>query len=523
MSELNQEQLDFINRLGIPLEKVFNATGRKRKDYREIMEDNGYILAYGVTPCKPKKHQLRNRFGNCVMCRPDTLSYIKREHEKGYVYVAVSFTESIVKIGASTNCKDRIKNLNVEQYANISDWQLIGYFSTQDMGEVERQIQELFKSYKVKRTYYKNEKETIATEIYQVDLLVVINSIKNLSYNFDFINEALAQKYIKTCDLKDTSNFIAVEIKNIAQNDNATLDNKSNLRIIEQLENKEKTNQKSNVIDKLYQKGYIYIAVSCTECVVKVGTSADYKTCVKNINIQQYGNIDDWVLVGYFYTQNLEEVEQQIKNMLVSYQSKRTFYQDGKLIDVNDIYNVDLLAVINSIKGLNYKLDFIDEYFKESYIQICKSKFSHYRDSTNKNDSFIVQNKSNVKRKKVNNQNRSNQVNNYLDRVNSLDDNIKVFDKKSKKKSRNTKKISKVDFNDLMKRLDNRTINDLSDNHVSDDEQKIITNHPYQVQHINSSRNRNKKERKDNENSISVVKYICISIIVILLIIYFYK
>lgn len=191
MAELSKDQLAFIKLHNIPLDRVFDATGFKTKEYQALMKENDCLVAYGVTPCTDKGHTLRTRHGHCAMCNPKYLAFIKRENTSGDVYVAISLKENLTKIGSASDCKERIKNLNGQNYGNINDWKLVGYFHSDTMGADERKIQRLFTPNQIKRPFNKDGKTVYASEIYKINFLTVIDEIKKLGYNFEFLDISL--------------------------------------------------------------------------------------------------------------------------------------------------------------------------------------------------------------------------------------------------------------------------------------------------------------------------------------------
>lgn len=196
MARLSKENLDFILKNKIPLEEVFDATGLRRKDYLPIMEQNGYRLAYGVTPCEKFGHTLRAKNGDCVICRPMTVSYTKRYREKGYVYIVVSMKHKLFKIGSSKDYEFRENNLNYEKYAGIDDWKLLAYSLQNERALVENKIQSHLRDFQVQRNYSKGDQPVIATEIFDVDITHLLEIIKSLGYIFEFPNQELLSELL---------------------------------------------------------------------------------------------------------------------------------------------------------------------------------------------------------------------------------------------------------------------------------------------------------------------------------------
>ena len=154
---LTQAQLEFLKHNGIPLSRVFDATGLSTGAYKVRMKALELWVAYGVSPCSAAAHTLRTRAGHCVQCNPANLSYLRRHDEPGQVYVAESSAVGrLVKVGTSACAKDRIGQLNIYEYGGRSDWECQFVVSVAKAGRVESIVQQKLERYSAKGTYYKN-------------------------------------------------------------------------------------------------------------------------------------------------------------------------------------------------------------------------------------------------------------------------------------------------------------------------------------------------------------------------------
>lgn len=252
MAELSKENLDFIFKHKILLEEVFNATGWKAKDYKEFMKENGYLVAYGVTRCSNGGHDLRTRYGHCVICDPAKIAYVKRKNSSGYVYIAVSLENKLLKVGCAKDYKKRILALNSQHYGNISDWQLVGYSYQDKMGEVEHNIQLQFQDYQVKRPFNKDNKSIEASEIFDINLQDLLNRISELGYKFEFPNQVILQSFLDSNEKNKCSE------KQIYQTPTFTIQTN---QITNQLSAKEKAELElqREKIDKLIEEGKIKV------------------------------------------------------------------------------------------------------------------------------------------------------------------------------------------------------------------------------------------------------------------------
>ena len=151
---LSKEQKAFLAEHGIPLSKIFNATGMSSSRYKLIMKDGDFLVAYGVTPCSRGGHTLRTRSGHCVQCNTKHIAYIRRHSEPGYVYLLHSKSTNLVKVGASVDPNIREKNLNGYAYGGASDWMIIEKFYTKDYAKHENLAHQSLETYRTSGKYF---------------------------------------------------------------------------------------------------------------------------------------------------------------------------------------------------------------------------------------------------------------------------------------------------------------------------------------------------------------------------------
>ena len=65
VAQLTDEQLAFLDRHDVPLDRVFDATGMSPDEYKPLMSGGREWVAYGVSPCRAEGHTLRTRGGHC--------------------------------------------------------------------------------------------------------------------------------------------------------------------------------------------------------------------------------------------------------------------------------------------------------------------------------------------------------------------------------------------------------------------------------------------------------------------------
>jgi hypothetical protein len=153
---LGKEERAFCRLHGIPEQRLFDATGHKRAEYREIMAIDEKWAAYGVTPCSICGNELRNRHGTCLMCDTKRLAYLFRSKLAGYLYVAIGADGDLMKIGFSTDPIERIKIANYEGWGGHYDWRVVAYAWSSQAGRIESRLHALFQSTSVNLGWYRN-------------------------------------------------------------------------------------------------------------------------------------------------------------------------------------------------------------------------------------------------------------------------------------------------------------------------------------------------------------------------------
>jgi len=88
-----------------------------------------------------------------------------RYYEAGYVYIAGSLSERVMKIGTTVNIDGQEKRLRRDRYGSISDWVLLYYVWVDERGKVEHDALRVLRQYKKPRRYIKNGSPQIAREI----------------------------------------------------------------------------------------------------------------------------------------------------------------------------------------------------------------------------------------------------------------------------------------------------------------------------------------------------------------------
>jgi hypothetical protein len=118
---------EFLVKYDIEVTDVFDATGMKKKEWRDAIEDTDYILVMNAGFCNKEYHNLKTRAGHCAICNPRNVRLQQRYYDSGYIYVAHSDTLDLIKIGVSKDPDSRVEVMNNQGYGDFYDWTLEYY------------------------------------------------------------------------------------------------------------------------------------------------------------------------------------------------------------------------------------------------------------------------------------------------------------------------------------------------------------------------------------------------------------
>lgn len=181
MAILTNEQQLFLEQQHLSPSRVFNAHGMASAAYRKEMKELGMIVAYGVTPCREAGHTLRTSGGHCAQCKPGTLAFVMRWHDKAEVYVANSSQSPLIKVGVAQECKERLRTLNSHGYGGVNDWNIYFYYEVNNAGLVEFIAQQTLKQYRVARQYFRNDKIIDCHELFDCKVALAVEAVNTAS------------------------------------------------------------------------------------------------------------------------------------------------------------------------------------------------------------------------------------------------------------------------------------------------------------------------------------------------------
>jgi hypothetical protein len=178
MVELTTEQRLFLKRHKIAVSDVFDAFGLSKTEWYAAMVETGQGFAVRTNPCENGGHTLRTHSGHCIECNTASIAFYRRSRMAGYVYIAGSLSTKRVKVGMTTDLKQREKFLNLYGYGEARDWEMLAYAKTARAGECEFTIHSKLAGYEVSATYVKAGKVYDCYEIFGCSLKVALNALK---------------------------------------------------------------------------------------------------------------------------------------------------------------------------------------------------------------------------------------------------------------------------------------------------------------------------------------------------------
>lgn len=155
MAILTSDQLNFLQAHDVPLSRVYNASGKKRREYQAAMRSLDMVIAYGVSPCEQAGHTLRTRAGHCAQCDVSRIAYQMRADDPGQVYVAYSGQLNMSKIGVANDTQERLRNLNSQRYGSTDDWEIVYERYSLRAGRAELGAHSRLKEYQWSRSFTK--------------------------------------------------------------------------------------------------------------------------------------------------------------------------------------------------------------------------------------------------------------------------------------------------------------------------------------------------------------------------------
>ncbi|NEX60068.1 GIY-YIG nuclease family protein [Noviherbaspirillum galbum] len=168
--DLTSEEINFLERHDIAAHEVLDATLMNRRSWMRALERLSMQVALVRSPCN-RGHRLKRRAGHCVQCDSKGLSWQRNHNTPGYVYLAYSESERLIKVGITKNAPRQRLNAISRGYGKVRDWKLIDFaYFPMSKGRIEEKLKAELKEYREQRDYQHSGKKTKATEIFDFPL-----------------------------------------------------------------------------------------------------------------------------------------------------------------------------------------------------------------------------------------------------------------------------------------------------------------------------------------------------------------
>lgn len=166
-TDLTDDEVSFLKKHGISVCDLFDGTGMNSKQIKEPMKSLGFVVAFNSVHCKKNGHRLRLRNGHCLQCKPEGLSYYKRFYEPAFLYIAVSCSKGLVKVGITNNIKRRQSTLRSYKYGGVDDWSIRKSEYVDNAGTFESSIHRALSKYiKKDAVYTRNGIDIVSREVF---------------------------------------------------------------------------------------------------------------------------------------------------------------------------------------------------------------------------------------------------------------------------------------------------------------------------------------------------------------------
>lgn len=182
MTELHftEEEFELILKFEIEDYEIFDASGMKKKEWKEAIQGTDYKVIANVSPCRDHGHKLRTRAGHCAVCNPRNLQHQERYYDSGEIYLAFSESRRLIKIGITKSIYKRIDSLNAQNYSGVNDWAII-FSKHLESGayRIESEVHALLKPHKVDLSFSRSfDSFETSREVFDCDLRLGIDTIE---------------------------------------------------------------------------------------------------------------------------------------------------------------------------------------------------------------------------------------------------------------------------------------------------------------------------------------------------------
>jgi len=104
--------------------------------------------------------------------------------------------------------------------------------------------------------------------------------------------------------------------------------------------------------DRYYGPGYVYIAGSLSDRVMKIGTTVNIGQQERRLRRTAYGSIDDWILLYYVWVEEGGRVEHDARRALKRYRQLRMYDKEGHRQKGREIVACRFGIALEALTGL---------------------------------------------------------------------------------------------------------------------------------------------------------------------------
>lgn len=173
-NSLTNDEKSFLAHHNMSVDDVFDGRGLPKDEIKARTKELGKKIYIG-SPCSKGGHRLRTRSGgHCVQCNTSQIAYSSRHSESGYVYIAASLKQRLIKVGITKSISERDESLSVPgyKYAGLDDLRMLFWAKVEKYGEVESKVHSKLKQYQKIIPYQKGSDNQDAREIFQCSFSV---------------------------------------------------------------------------------------------------------------------------------------------------------------------------------------------------------------------------------------------------------------------------------------------------------------------------------------------------------------
>jgi hypothetical protein len=173
---LTTRETEFLKSQGLSAADVYVTGGRSPASVKDAAKREGKLILLH-TPCQAAGHRLKTRHGHCVQCDTKKIAYAKRPSQPGTVYVAVSKSKRLVKVGSAKDTLARDTKNNFDGYAGARDWVTVFKVRLDQAARVELDAQTALRVHQALITYERDGLPQTAREAFTCSASAAVDAV----------------------------------------------------------------------------------------------------------------------------------------------------------------------------------------------------------------------------------------------------------------------------------------------------------------------------------------------------------